>query len=128
MGSLHLNNKQNLKNVPVLTCQQVTGFLIHMKNHLEGTPVGRECRAGDPWEMRRTDALRQNLSCLLRPQHQPEDRKKERGSPKGPRKGSCGPEAPALRQDLPPTALFRVPDCSEIKPALVMSTAADNSL
>lgn len=43
-----------------------------------GNTSGRECRAGDPWEMRRTDALRQDLSCLLRPQHQPEDRKKER--------------------------------------------------
>lgn len=34
--------------------------------------IWRECRAGDPWEeMRSTDALRQDMPCLLRPQHQP---------------------------------------------------------
>lgn len=94
--------------------------------------MGRECRAGDPWEeMRSTDALRQDMPCLLRQvQHQQKESKKEtkQARKKKPqRKGLCGPKVPALRQHLPPTALFRVPDCSEIKPPLAMSTAADNS-
>lgn len=114
--------------------------LICSKNLPQGKLAERKRRAGQDIHersRRRTDALRQDLPYPLEPQHcggekegkrerGKEGKRKEGGSPRGTRKGMCGPKPPAVRQHLPSTAPLRVPDYSQLKPALVTSTSADN--